>query len=77
MKQRHTTCNWFATFSFHFLGESSPFHKFSKLGDVFRKKHWVVNKLFVTLIAEYDRLSFVAPWADGKHAIGLCASTVG
>ncbi len=50
-------------FQFFFFAEASLFHQNGKPGNVFWKKHEIVNQLFVILVAENDRLSFVAPWA--------------
>ncbi len=76
MEQRDTTGNLLTTFGFHFLRKPSLLYKFCEPGDVFRQKNRVVNQLFVTLIAEHNRLTFVAPRTGRKQALGFCTATI-
>ncbi|MDQ5916749.1 MAG: hypothetical protein QG584_2643 [Pseudomonadota bacterium] len=77
MEQHNTAGNFLPTFGFCFLGEAFLSYKCCELNNVFRQKYRVMNKFFVTLVAEHYRLTFDATLTGKKNPLGLCAATVG
>jgi hypothetical protein len=58
------------------LGEPTSLDYFRETLNVLSEKDWIMQELFVALIAKDSGLIVLTPWANLEYAVRLCSSSV-